>query len=196
MFFCLSIYSNGLTDTTLTTSFYFAGADVVLMQPKFGIPSKADWVALNAILRSRGKSPDDDDEGEYYEADEDEVEEEQVTRRIAVAPPVESRDHAKEDAHVILIMILSLVTVCLLIFLLSRSGQTYEEEIAKRGADQEYCVGLAKSHYFYPMAAVPPPKYDEAMEAVLEAPSASAAEAIRPSDAQSIEIDSAEKAVC
>lgn len=43
-----------------------------------------------------------------------------------------------------------------------------DEVDIKRAADDEYRVAMAHNTHFYPMPAVPPPKYNEAMEAMLD----------------------------
>lgn len=131
---------------------------MVLLQPEFDIPSHETWIHLESIFNRRGVSSRLDD---YYNNEEE-------PQRVD-SVPVHSGG-SNYDAFTVKLCILFVLVTCIVVFLMSRSADTLEEQeqALKRIVDDEYRVSMSHNTYFYPMPAVPPPRYNEAMEAMLE----------------------------
>lgn len=92
---------------------------------------------------------------------------EKETERINSVPV---HTELNSDNYTIKLCILFVLVTFMVVFFISRTENILEDEeqATKRAVEDEYRVSMAHNTYFYPMPAVPPPKYNEAMEAMLD----------------------------
>lgn len=142
--------------------------NVLLMQPDFVIPDNDEWVVLETFLRylAPGKVLEDIPDGEGV--DELVIQVETDTPANAADPNPNVPNPIMSIHNLFRNEIFFLGTLCtfyIMYWVLRRSKREEQERVRKQDLIGSYCV--AEDAYFYPMAAIPPPKYNEALEAML-----------------------------
>lgn len=144
-----------------------AERNMVLLQPDFDIPSKDDWVLLDSMFRAN----DYDYEGSSYEkmlAD---------NRQVQSVPLYPGRQHFTINycipTWMWMVPLMLLVAFIWIhysnyiynVFIREGLEQDFIANRDKKFPEEDFVVGT--DFYFYPTPAIPPPKYNEAAEAIL-----------------------------
>lgn len=154
----------------------FTGKSLVLLQPDFDIPpSEDDWILLDSVFNNNNDYDKLFDQYKYSE-----------TTRIQTVPAYPARNRFTIN-YCIPTWIWSIPILLVLAFIWMQYGtyinsifiqEDMIDDLSTDGHDQLDAskrikrnddFGVSIDSYFYPMPAVPPPKYNEAIEAEFEA---------------------------
>lgn len=142
--------------------------DFVLLQPEYDIPNQDEWVLLESEIRHDSVTANG-----MYHVNLEETDQVNVANR-------DGRMNAVDDDHLIewrisneylfgvCILLMSVFT--LTVYCVKKFEYYPEPKAIKRDLQRTYEVALAAHNHLYPSPAVPPPRYDEALEAMLEPP--------------------------
>lgn len=147
--------------------------NMVLLQPDFDLPSKENWVLLDSMLRSNDYDYDpniENIEKYLYESSEQTTKEKVPLQRLTINYCIPTWMWM-----IPLMLLLSFIWMHYSNFIYGvfiRESLEHDFNInangsddKKRTNDEDFVVG--SDFYFYPSPAVPPPKYNDIVEAIL-----------------------------
>lgn len=144
-----------------------AERNMVLLQPDFDIPSKEDWVLLDSMFRAN----DYDYDGRSYEqmlADNRQVQSIQLypgRQRFTISYCIPTWMWMVPLMLLIGFIWIHYSNYIYSVFIREGLEQELMNSRDKKFPEEDFVVGT--DFYFYPTPAIPPPKYNEAAEAIL-----------------------------